>query len=65
MEKQMNSRQYEKKMNEYYTSILEKNGLFEGDYTSVCLSADRSHYTVKLTNGNSIIVDSELEPFED
>ena len=57
----MNSRQYAKQQEEAYKSTLNKAGLTDGDYTSVCLSADRTEYTVTMTDGSTKIIPSGFE----
>lgn len=61
----MNSRQYEKKITEYYQTVLSENGLTEDDYTSVCLSANRAYYSVLLTSGEEIQIESGMVLFDD
>lgn len=61
----MNSRQYEKMMIEAYKSALTDFGIREGEYISVCLSADRTEYEVTLTNGNTVVIPSGFEYMED
>ena len=57
----MNSRQYAKQQDDAYKSILSKAGLNDGDYAGVCLSADRTEYTVTLTDGSTKIIPSGFE----
>jgi hypothetical protein len=57
----MNSRQYEKMMTEAYKATLASAKLGQSDYTSVCLSADRTEYTVTLTDGSTRIIPSGFE----
>ena len=59
----MNSRQYEKMMNEAVKQALERENIRE--YTSVCLSADRTTYEVVLTDGTVRTIPSGFEYFED
>jgi hypothetical protein len=61
----MNSRQYEKMMNEAYKRVLTEAGIEAGDYTSVCLSADRTEYTVTMKDGSTRIISSGFEYCED
>jgi hypothetical protein len=64
-EKKMNSRQYEKMMTEIYKATLGNAGINEGEYTSVCLSADRTEYEVTLIDGSIVVVPSGFEYTED
>lgn len=57
----MNTRQYAKQQEESYKAILSKAGLNDGDYKSVCLSADRTEYTVTMTDGSTKIIPSGFE----
>ena len=57
----MNSRQYAKQQEEAYKKTLANAGFNEGDYAGVCLSADRTEYTVTLINGSTIQVPSGFE----
>lgn len=59
------TREYEQRQTASYKTTLAKHGLNEGDYKGVCLSADRTYYTVKLVDGTSIKVDSGFEYFVD
>lgn len=59
----MNSRQYAKMMEEALNQTLLEAGITE--YTSVCLSADRTEYEVALKDGSIKIVSSGFEYFED
>ena len=59
------SREYERRMTEAYKATLASHGLNEGDYTDVCLSADRTFYEVELNDGSVIEVDSGFEYFVD
>lgn len=61
----MNSRQYEKMMQEAFTNTLAAENLHSSDYTSVCLSADRTVYEVTLTDGTVKLVKSGFDYFED
>ena len=57
----MNSRQYAKQQDDAYKAILSKAGINDGDYAGVCLSADRTEYTVTLTDGSTKIIPSGFE----
>lgn len=57
----MNSRQYAKQQEAAYKKTLAEAGLNEGDYTRVCLSADRTEYAVTLADGTTKIVASGFE----
>jgi len=57
----MNSRQYAKQQEEAYNSTLNKAGINAGEYKSVCLSADRTEYTVTMTDGSTKIIPSGFE----
>jgi hypothetical protein len=57
----MNSRQYAAQQEEAYKIALQKAGLNPGDYAGVCLSADRTEYTVTLINGSTVQVPSGFE----
>jgi hypothetical protein len=59
----MNSRQYEKMMNEAFTEALASVNITE--YKSVCLSADRTTYEVIMNDGTVKLVESGFEYFED
>ena len=59
------TREYERRQTEAYKTTLAKHGLNEGDYTGVCLSADRTFYEVELNDGSVIEVDSGFEYFVD
>jgi hypothetical protein len=61
----MNSRQYEKMMTEAYKATLFEAGINEGEYKSVCLSADRTEYTVTMLDDTERIIASGFEYFED
>ena len=58
-------REYEKRMTEAYKTTLAKHGLSDGDYTSVCLSSDRTYYTVTLNDNSLIDIDSGFAYFID
>jgi hypothetical protein len=57
----MNSRQYAAQQEAAYKTTLQKAGLNEGDYAGVCLSADRTEYTVTLIDGSTVQVPSGFE----
>ena len=57
----MNSRQYAKQQEEACKTALQKAGLTPGDYAGVCLSADRTEYTVTLIDGSTVQVSSGFE----
>lgn len=57
----MNSRQYVAQQEQAYKIALQKAGLNPGDYAGVCLSADRTEYTVTLINGSTVQVPSGFE----
>jgi len=57
----MNGRQYAKHQEEAYKATLAKVGLNKDDYTSVCLSADRTEYTVTMTDGSIKTIPSGFE----
>lgn len=57
----MNSRQYAAQQEAAYKTTLSKAGLNEGDYAGVCLSADRTEYTVTLIDGSTVQVPSGFE----
>ena len=59
----MNSRQYAKMMEEAAKETLDIAGITE--YTSICLSADRTEYEVVLKDGSTRIIESGFEYFED
>lgn len=59
----MNSRQYEKMMNEALNQTLVEANITE--YKTVCLSADRTQYEVTLKDGSKKIIPSGFEYFED
>jgi len=61
----MNSRQYAKIMEEAMAFALSESNIKSGDYTSVCLSADRTTYEITLTDGAVKLVPSRFEYFED
>ena len=61
----MNSRQYEKMMNDILNTILKNAGINENEYTSVCLRADGTEYEVTLNDGSLIVVPSGFEYMED
>lgn len=54
----MNSRQYANQQEAAYKQTLQNAGLNEGDYAGVCLSVDRTEYTVTLINGSTVQVPS-------
>ena len=58
----MNSRQYEKMMNEELNKTLAEANITE--YKTVCLSADRTQYEVTLRDGSKKIIPSGFEYFE-
>lgn len=58
----MNSKQYAKQQEEACKTTLQKAGLNPGDYAGVCLSADRTEYTVTLINGSTVQVPCGLSP---
>ena len=58
----MNSRQYEKMMNEALNKTLTEANITE--YKTVCLSADRTQYEVTLRDGSKKIIPSGFEYFE-
>ena len=57
----MNGRQYAKHQEKAYKATLHKAGLNDRDYKSVCLSADRTEYTVTMTDGSIKTIPSGLE----
>jgi hypothetical protein len=57
----MNSKQYANQQEQAYKETLKNAGLNEGDYAGVCLSADRTEYTVTLINGSTLQVPSGFE----
>ena len=57
----MNSRQYAQQQEAAYKTTLANAGLAEQDYTSVCLSADRTQYEVVLKDGSIVLVPSGFE----
>jgi adenosylcobinamide amidohydrolase len=57
----MNSKQYANQQEQAYKETLKNAGLNEGDYAGVCLSADRTEYTVTLINGSTVQVPSGFE----
>lgn len=57
----MNSRQYVAQQEQAYKIALQKAGLTPGDYAGVCLSADRTEYTVTLIDGSTVQVPSGFE----
>ena len=57
----MNSRQYAKQQEEAYNATLNKAGINAGEYKSVCLSADRTEYTITMTDGSIKIIPSGFE----
>ena len=59
----MNSRQYEKMMNEALADTLAEFDIT--DYKSVVLSADRTEYEVELVDGNIKTIPSGFDYFED
>ena len=59
----MNSRQYARMMEEALNQTLLEAGISE--YTSVCLSADRTEYEVVLKDDSIKIIPSGFEYFED
>lgn len=61
----MNSRQYEKMMNEACNNMLAENGIGKDEYKSVCLSADRTTYEVIMKDGSVKMIKSGFEYFED
>jgi hypothetical protein len=61
----MNSRQYTKQQEEAFKVTLAKAGINKGEYTSVCLSADRTRYEVTLLDGTVQFISSGFEYFED
>lgn len=61
----MNSRQYAKMMEEAMTHALTESTIKPDEYTSVCLSADRTTYEVTLLDGTVKLVPSGFEYFED
>lgn len=61
----MNSRQYEKMMNDALALTLQAAGIRSSEYTSVCLSADRTEYEVMMKDGSIRIVASGFEYMED
>lgn len=61
----MNSRQYEKMSSEACKATLFKAGINEGEYKCVCLSADRTEYTVTMLDDTERIIASGFEYFED
>jgi hypothetical protein len=52
----MNSRQYAKQQEQAYNATLATAGINAGEYKSVCLSADRTEYTVTMTDGSTKII---------
>jgi len=59
----MNSRQYEKMMNEVLNKTLTEANIIE--YKTVCLSADRTQYEVTFKDGSKKIIPSGFEYLED
>lgn len=59
----MSLRQYATTMGQAYKGALSNAGISE--YTSVCLSADRTEYEVILKDGTTRIIESGLEYIED
>jgi hypothetical protein len=59
----MNSRQYEKMMNEAREITLAQANITE--YKTVCLSADRTQYEVTFNDGSTKFISSGFEYFED
>ena len=57
----MNSKQYANQQEQAYKETLKNAGLNPGDYAGVCLSADRTEYTVTLINGSTVQVPSGFE----
>ena len=50
---------------EAFKVTLAKAGINKGEYTSVCLSADRTRYEVTLLDGTVQFISSGFEYFED
>jgi hypothetical protein len=61
----MNSRQYEKMMNEALAATLANFDITPDDCTQVCLSGDRTKYEVVMKDGSTRIIPSGFEYFED
>ena len=57
----MNSRQYAAQQQAAYKQTLKNSGINAGEYKSVCLSADRTEYTVTMTDGSIKIIPSGFE----
>jgi adenosylcobinamide amidohydrolase len=57
----MNSKQYANQQEQAYKETLKNAGLNEGDYAGVYLSADRTEYTVTMTDGSTKIIPSGFE----
>jgi hypothetical protein len=57
----MNGRQYAKQQEAAYKATLTKAGINEGEYKGVCLSADRTEYTVTMNDGSEKIIPSGFE----
>ena len=57
----MNSRQYANQQEQAYKATLAKAGINAGEYKSVCLSADRTEYTVTMTDGSTKTIPSGFE----
>ena len=61
----MNSRQYEKMMNNVLNEALDRSGISADDCNGICLSADRTEYEITLKDGSTKIIPSGLTYFED
>ena len=57
----MNSKQNAKQQEEAYNATLNKAGINAGECKSICLSADRTEYTVTMTDGSIKIIPSGFE----
>jgi len=61
----MNSRQYEKMMQEALHATLTQSGIGPDDYARVSLSADRTEYELTMKDGSIRVVASGFEYFQD
>lgn len=59
------SREYAKKMESLCDRILTEAGINEKDYTSVCLSADRTEYKVYMNDGTELTIATGFDYLED
>ena len=56
----MNSRQYEKLMITHLNSVLLEHNIKHGEYSSICLSADRTKYEIIMLDKTTKIISSDL-----